>query len=167
MLDFILFNPAVALAFYGGLAGMAVWATWHDFDLKPVGIALAFCYIVTNLIGLTVPVPSQPGPYSAIQILIAAMAVHAWGEHRSRRLIALVCVSLASVGANIAFVLNFPPDQRQIFLWELTTNMCFAGECLLASWLGIAHGYRIGRFAHRVRLDRGLAQPDAAREIDP
>lgn len=167
MLDFILFNPAVALAFYGSLAGLALWATWHDFDLLAVGVALAFCFVISNIIGLTVAVANQPGPYSAIQILIAAMAVQAWGEHRSRKLIALVCVSLASVGANIAFVLNFPPDQRQIFLWELTTNMCFAGECLLASWMGIAHGYRVGRFSARVLPDRGVAQPDAAREIEP
>lgn len=164
MLHFLLYDPAVAIGFYGALTAMALWATLKDFDLLLVGITLAFCFLVTNGLGLAAPIEDQPGPYSAIQILISAAALHAWGVHRSRQFIALVTISIASVCANIAFLLNFPPDQRQIFLWEVTTNMIFAGECLLATWVGIAHGYRTGRFGSSPRGDRGMAQPNAARK---
>jgi hypothetical protein len=170
----ILYDPTLALAFYGALACLAVWSTWSRLapwrgrdDLWTIGAVLMLGFAASNILKATIPIMDQAGPFSFIEVIIAVTAFYVWSLQRSRLLIALVGLNLASIGANIAFALNFPPTGQQIFLWEVTTNVCFAGECLLASWLGIAHGYRTGRFVRRVRLGGRAAQPDAAREGQP
>lgn len=155
------------LAFYGSLALLALWATWRDFDLRWIGAWLVAGYVLSNALFFTVAVAHRVGPYSFIEVMVAVTAMSAWTEHRYRALIGIVVFNLASIGANIAFAVHFPPSQRQIFLWEVTTNICFAAECLIATGVGIAHGYRTGRFSRRLR-DSGIdAQPDAAREGKP
>jgi hypothetical protein len=160
----MLFSPLLALAVFGSLALLALWATWHDYDLRPLGIILAAGFATSNILHATVSLESLPGPYSFVEVLIAVAAFYGWAIHRMKRLIAIVALNLASIGVNIAFALNFPPNQQQVFVWEVTTNAIFAGECLFAAWVGIAHGYRTGRFATGFRSGRRAAGADAARE---
>ena len=157
----------LAMLFYGGLAAIALWATWRDFDLRWVGLWLVAGYVITNVMYFTVTVETMVGPYTFIEVMVAIAAMSAWTEHRYSALVLLVAINLASIGANVAFAANFPPNVRQIFLWELTTNICFAAECLIAAGVGVSHGYRTGRFTRRLRPGGNHAQPDAARESPP
>ena len=157
----------LVMLFYGCLAALALWATWRDFDLRWVGIWLVAGYIITNIMFFTVKVETMVGPYTFIEVMVAIAAMSAWIEHRYNALVLLVAINLVSIGANVAFAANFPPDERQIFLWELTTNICFAAECLIAAGVGVHHGYCTGRFTRRLRPGSGDAQPDAAREGPP
>lgn len=155
------------LLFYGSLALFAMWATWRDFHLRWVGAWLVAGFVLSNALFFTVPIEHRVGPYSFIEVMVAVTTMSAWTEHRYRALIALVAFNLASIGANIAFAVYFPPSRQQIFLWEVTTNICFAAECLIAAGVGIAHGYRTGRFSRRLFPRRRDAQPDAVREGPP
>lgn len=153
-----------AILFYGALALLALWATWRDFDLFWVGIWLFLGFVASNVMFATMPVRDLPGPYTFIECLVAVAATTAWLHHRYRGLIALVSVNLLSIGFNVAYALNRPPTPYQDWLWVVATNACFAAECLIVAGVGIAHGYRTGRFARRLRLRGGAAAPASQRE---
>lgn len=155
------------LLLYGALAALALWATWRDIDLRWVGLWLAGGFISSNVLFFSVPIFARVGPYTFIEVLVAVAAMGAWLEHRYRALAVLVAVNLVSIGFNVVFALNDPPSRWQIYLWEVSTNLCFATECLLAIGVGIAHGYRTGRFSRRLHLRRHDAQPDIVREGEP
>lgn len=157
----------LALAFYGALAALAVWATWSD-DMWLLGAALMLGFIVSNVVWFAAPVSWRPGPYSSIEVLIAAAAFGALDKaggctRRFAGLVMILGVNIVSICANVALVFNTPPNMRQVWLHEVTTNVCFAVECLLAVGVGVAHGYRTGRFHWRPHLRRQaaatLAQP--------
>jgi hypothetical protein len=153
----------LALVFYGALAALAVWATWKDEDLRWIGWMLAAGYVVTNILYFTVPITAHSGPYTLIEVLVALAAYCAWGATGYRLLIALVAVNLASIGITVNFAAaGADPSRYQIFVFVVGTNICFAVECFLTLGVGIAHGYRTGRF--RLRFRRRPPQPNAARE---
>jgi NADH:ubiquinone oxidoreductase subunit K len=151
------------LVFFGLLAGLAVFATWRDSDLRPIGLALAAGFAVSNALHFLAPVVARPGPYTMIEMTIALFAYCAWGVHGGRKLIALVCVNLISVAFNINFALEgFEPSSSAAYIFVLGTNLCFVVECLLALSVGIAHG--ACRFRWRLPVRRPSAQRHAARE---
>lgn len=155
----------VALVFYGTLAVLALWATWRDEDLRWIGWMLAVGYGLSNILFFMVPVAAWPGPYTMIEILVALFAYCAWGATGYRALIVLVVFNLVSVGINVNFAAaGFEPSQYETMVFVVGTNICFAAECLLTLGVGIAHGYRTGRFHRRFHLRRHAPQPNAARE---
>ena len=154
----------IAILFYGSLALLALWATWREFDLFWVGIWLFIGFVASNVMFASMAVRDLPGPYTFIECLVAVAAVSAWVALRYRGLIALVAVNLMSIGFNVAYALNRPPTPYQDYLWVAATNVCFAAECLIVAGVGIAHGYRTGRFTRRLRVRRHSAAPAARRE---
>jgi hypothetical protein len=155
----------VALIFYGTLAVLALWATWHNEDLRWIGWMLVTGFCLSNILFFTAPITVRPGPYILIEILVALAAYCAWGATEYRALIVLVAFNLASIGVNLTFAAGGPnPSPHNIFVFVAATNFCFATECLLALGVGIAHGYRVGRFHRRFHLRRHAPQPNAARE---
>lgn len=151
---------------YGVLACVAMWATWRNFELFWVGFWLVFGWAASNLLFAYAPVEARPGPYTVIEMMVALAAFCAFAEHRYKALIGVVMFNVASIAINVAFATLSDPDQRQIYLYEVTTNLCWAGQCLLAAGVGVAHGRRTGRFPHWPLVRRDAAQPDAAREAD-
>lgn len=154
------------LAFFGALASLAVWATWADEDLRWVGLMLAIGFGLSNAMFFAgVPVQVWPGPYTMIEVLVALTAYVAWGSTGYRALIVLVGFNLASVGANLVFAAQgFYPSRWEMLVFVVATNVCFMAECLLALGVGIAHGYRVGRFNWRFPFPGRTLQPDVARE---
>lgn len=149
---------------YGSLAALALWATCRDEYLRWIGFWLVGGFVLSNILFFSgVSASQRIGPYTAIEIMVAVSATWA-AAARTRWLIAIIVFNLLSIAANIGLAANFPPTPRQIYLWELTTNMCFAAECLFAFGIGTAHGLRTGHFNSWVRLRRHPAQPDAARQ---
>jgi uncharacterized membrane protein HdeD (DUF308 family) len=160
-----LFPIISALVLYGGLAMLAVWSTRHDRELVWLGGWLAAGFVLSNLLHATLAVTYLPGPYSLIECMVLFAASIAWGVHRKHwPLLVIACVNVLSITANIAFAANFPPSPRQIFLWELTTNIFFAVECLLATAVGVADGYRTGRFVWLPPLGRWRPVSDDPRK---
>jgi hypothetical protein len=144
-----LFGEYAPLLLYGGLASLAVWATWHDRCLFWVGFWIAGSFLTSNALWwFGIPATDRPGIYSMLEVLISVATVCAWDDKQRRILLFLVGMSAVSVCANIVFASIAHPTWRHIHVWEWTTNLCFTAECLLASWGGISHGYESGRFVY-------------------
>lgn len=155
----------LALVFYGTLAVLAVWATWTDEDLRWTGLWLAAGFVLSNILYFAAPVTARPGPYTLIEILIAIAAYCAWGVTGYKLLIVLVAFNLISIGINVGFAATGEePTRYQIYVFVVGTNICFVIECLLALSVGIAHGYRTGRFHRRLPLRWRAPQQNVARE---
>jgi hypothetical protein len=108
---------------------------------------LAAGFVVSNLLySHHVPPTDRLGPYTLIEIVVAIGATGALFKQGSWALVAIIFLNLISISANIALALNIPPNVQQIYAWNVTTNLCFAGECALATWVGLSNGYRSGRF---------------------
>lgn len=136
------------LIFFGTLALLAAWATKGEEDLQWVGVALLAGYALSNLLHATMRVTNMPGPYSLIEFLVLFLTSIAWDSHRRCwPLLVLAGVNIVSICTNIAFASIFPPSPRQIYHFELTTNLCFVAECLLATGVGVYNGRRHGRFS--------------------
>jgi hypothetical protein len=154
----------VLYALYGGLALTAMWATMRDFDLFWIGFWLVVGFVASNLLDWYMPPGFKPGPYTLIEMLVALAAYCAFVEHRMKGLIGIVGVTVASIAINVAFASILDPDRRQIHLYEVTTNICFAAETLLAIAVGVAHGRRTGRFTRWPLVRRHAAEPNVARK---
>jgi hypothetical protein len=154
----------VETAFYCSLAAFALYACWRDPDLSWVGIWLALNTAISNLLYYgSARLEVKVGAYTLVEAMVALAAFCAWGAHRRWQLVAVVIFAGLSVASNAALASIISPTPRQVFLWASTTNACFAVECLLASWVGVSHGYRTGRFDWWSRLHWPPAQPDVAR----
>ncbi len=153
----------LVLLFYASLAAAALWATCRDSDLCCVGAALVVnCGMSNFMWAMDVPATSRTGPYTLVELIVTAAAFFAFHAHRYRAWQLLVSFSIMSIMANVVFASLVAPNLRQIFLWEATTNLMFAIECLIAIGVGVSHGRGSGRF-HRWPLARRAAVPvDAA-----
>lgn len=152
------------LAFYGAFAGVALWATYRDRDLMPLGLALLASFLISNLCWFAgAPFSFKPGLYTMLQVTIAVATSMAFAKHCGLALKLIVAVTLISICANIWFAAIISPVWRQIHLWEVTTNICFAVECLLAAGVGVSHGIFTGRFHRWPLVSRSAAQSHAAR----
>jgi hypothetical protein len=142
-----LFGEYSPLLLYGGMASLALWATWRDRCLFWVAFWIGVSFVVSNSLWWAgVPASDRPGIYTMLEVLISVAAVCAWERKQRYVLVAVVCAAALSVCANIAFASISVPTLRHIHAWEWTTNLCFAAECLLTSWGGISYGYESGRF---------------------
>jgi len=158
----------VLLLLYGGLAFMAVLATIRDEDLRWIGLWLLAGFALSNFLHARVNVTDLPGPYSLIEFMVLVAVGVAWDNHRKYwALLVLAGINILSICINIGFGTTFPPSKQQIYLFELTTNICFAAECLLAIGVGLADGLRNGRFAPLSRFWERAVAPHVARAKGP
>jgi hypothetical protein len=144
---------------YGALAVLALWSSGHDRDLRAIGICLVLGWAFSNILDWSFPATDKPGPYTFIELIVALFAYLAWEVRQQRSILLILCVNIVSICSNIALALNNLPDARHIYVHALTTNLCFAAECGLVMWIGVADGYRIGRFHWRPFNRRASAQP--------
>jgi len=156
-----------ALVLFGLLAFVAVLATWCDEDLRWIGLWLFGGFALSNILHAHMRVSDLTGPYSLIEFMVLVAVSVAWASHRSYwPLLLLGAVNILSICINVAFAVNYSESARQIYLFELTTNMCFVAECMLATGVGLVHGHGIGRFARLSRLRRRSVAADASSPAD-
>lgn len=153
---------------FAALAGAAFRATHREPDLFWLGAWLVLGFLGSNVVHFAaleyakVPVLWKPGPYTFFEIMVAVAASCALVVHRHDRrmywgLVGILCCNVLSICANFAIGwigTNNVPDPRQVFLFELTTNLTFGLECLLATGVGIVSSGRpvhFGPWPHRRR----------------
>lgn len=154
---------ALALIFYASLAGFALWTCWPNHDLRCVGFALIGSYLASNAVWFLGEPHMRPMIFSLCEVVIMAMAFLAWRAASYRSMVQLVIVSLISIGANIVFASIISPEPRQIFSFEVTTNLCFAAECLIATGTGIHERRWLDHIRARLRGRWHHPQPNVAR----
>lgn len=137
---------SLLLAFYGSMAGLALWATWHESDLRWIGAAICFNFLASNAVWLFGPIASRSGVYTMCEILVALAAYMAWEDLRYRALPLLGMIAAISICANIVFAMQNEPIWTQIHTHEVITNICFTLECVVTFGMGVWHGARAGRF---------------------
>lgn len=154
------------LALYGAFAAAAFAATFRDGDLFWVGFWLVSSFATSNFLWLlSVPAADRPGVYTMLEVIVAVASYCAWGNHPCPALKVLVAVNALSICANIAFAAIISPTWRQVHAWEVTTNLCFAIECMLAIGVGL-HGRRVSRFNWWPFVGRNAAATHVARAAD-
>lgn len=155
----------LSLIFYGTLASLALWATWKDEDLRWIGGWLVAGFCLSNVLFFTVPIVTWPGPYTMIEMLVALTAYCAWATLGYRLLILLVTFNLISLGVTINFATaGFNPSRYEIMVFVIGTNICFTVECFITLSVGIAHGYRTGRFRRWLPFRWSTSKPNVTRE---
>jgi hypothetical protein len=153
-----------ALLGYGLLTMLTIWASARDNDLRWVGAALGASFALSNVTWFLGNVTARPGLYTMLEMFVALAAYLAWDIRREKALVLVVVASTMSICANIALAIISEPSNRQLRIHETVTNICFAAECLLVLYAGVADGYRTGRFPSRLVGGGNRAEQDAARE---
>lgn len=151
-----------ALACYGALIAVTLWASARNEDLRWVGASLGASYGVSNIIWFVGEVTQRPGIYSMLELFIIIATYLAWEVRRERMLIALVFISALSICANIALAAIEHPNPGQVRMHEILTNLCFTIECLLLFAVGVRDGIRTGRFDRWPRLRHARVAHDVA-----
>lgn len=144
---------AALTLFYASAVGAALWLSWPDEDLRFVGLALLFSFIISNLLWWLAPAASRPGVYSMLELLIVLSAALAYGQRREWGLAGVVVAAIGSIAANIGFASLSKPSIEHIRTYETVTNVAFLIECSLCAWVGGLNSVRIGRFSRL--FDRG------------
>jgi len=122
---------ALPLLAYGALVGITLWSCWRNEVMQAVGWALLFSWVSSIAAHYLVPVMDQPQAYTVCETAVLSMAFFSHVLGAGRAMIALVAVSMVSIGANF-YVSSFDTLTRsQINAWELATNTCFVIENLL------------------------------------
>lgn len=152
---------------YGTLAALALLVTWHDPDLRWVGLWLVGGWALSNVLDWYATIELQVAGYTFIEVMVALAVLIAMRQHRSWTLPAIVACNIVSIGVNAAFALLYYGSKRQIFYWEGTTNLIFAAECFLAFGVGLAHGIRTGRFDRWLHLCRRAVSAGLVRHRKP
>lgn len=152
---------------YAGLAAIALAASWRDFDLRPVGIAVAISCAASNASHYWLSQPERPAAYTVAEALVLSMAFLSHVCGASRMLVALVAVCIVSIGLNVHMTTIERATDAQINLWELQTNLCFGVECLLVIASGLHERLRRPRTWHtdgraRPALHGSAASPTEA-----
>jgi len=168
----ILTAAGLALALLGGpvrfvgfalLVAVALWAVWRDEGLSPVAWALAVSYLGSNAAHYGLAITEQPQAYTVCETAVLSMAFFAHVYNGSRLMIAVVALSMVSIGSNFWASSFDVLTKSQTYNWTATTNLIFAMECLLVTAAGVHDRARA-----RLRDGRGLfafhGRPAGAKE---
>lgn len=124
---------------FGSLALFAAWATWPDRELRSVGLAVIFSFIVSNLIWFYGTPDQRPGVFTMAEVVIALSALTAWYSGRHQLMLFIIAVTATvSICCNISFALVHPITLMHINTYEFVTNILFALECVLIGATGIS-----------------------------
>lgn len=155
----------LALAFYGGLAVLALVVTWRTHELRWLGAALVLGYLLSNAAHFYLPFAERPAAFTVIEIGISLAAFIGRVLGAPRGMILVISISALSVTANIAVSLYTDPSHSQVNVWEGITNLCYIGECLVTAGTGIYANDWLGRF-YRGSVDRAGDAAHARRRVE-
>jgi len=122
---------------FGALALAASVASWRDLDLRPVGIAVVASWIVSNAAHWYLSPLERPAAYTVAEAMVLSTAFLAHVCGAGRMTVAIVAVCTVSIGLNLYTTRFDTMTLSQINWWEISTNLCFAAECLLVITLGL------------------------------
>jgi hypothetical protein len=129
----------VYLAFACAAFAMTWGSSEPDADLRLVGAALAVSWLLSNAWSVTMPkAPHELKAtlYTVIEIAVALTAMGVTLHRLCWLMIAVVSVAAFSCSANVIYAITPSPAWSQTHLHEVSTNICFALECVLAVWAG-------------------------------
>lgn len=116
---------------YGLLVGVTLWTSWKNEVVQAVGWALLVSWAGSNAAHWWVGPMDRPQAYSVCEVAVLSMAFFSHVLGASRAMVALVAVSMVSIGINF-YVSSFDALTReQTNLWEMASNVCFVIENLL------------------------------------
>jgi hypothetical protein len=123
--------------FYAGLSLVACAAAWRDPDVRPIGVALVASVAASNAAHWWLGPLERPPAYTVAEVMVLSMAFIAHVCAPSRMLVALVAVSIVSIGLNIHMTLTGVPTLAQVRAWEVCSNICFSVECGIVLTMGL------------------------------
>lgn len=150
-LGLALFGGPARFVGFGMLVLAALWAVWRDDGLSPVAWALVVSYLGSNAAHYGLSGAEQPQAYTVCEAAVLSMAFFAHVYNGSRLMIAVVAVSMVSIGSNFWASSYDVLTKSQTYNWEATTNLIFAIECALVTAAGLHD-----RASARLRDGRGL-----------
>lgn len=145
-------------AFYGSLAGFALWATWRVDGVRQVGVTLALCWAASNLAFWFVPIEYRTAVNPIIDVMFILAAAKAGMETKSRVPLVLITLSVLAIVINTAFSMSAARDWSQLHLYEVSLNLIFVLQCLVTSGWGIADADWVDRFRNLPVFRRHRAQ---------
>lgn len=133
----------IVSAAYGVLAAITAISLWKRPSLRSLGLALALGYIGSNVAHAMLAPVERPPLYTVIEIVVALMAYGSHLEKPARLMIAIIYIAGISILSNVVYS-GTEQGHDETVVWQWITNLCFAGECLLAICAGVKAGGGIG-----------------------
>jgi len=138
----------LALGLFLPLVLTASTVSWHNHEIRNICFALLLSWAVSNLTAITLPFDYRVLIYPVLEVIVGLMAGGAWlvmrftpGDSRSSEgqlvCIAIVVVTLISVACVVNYAGTITSGQGDRYLFVLSTNICFAVECILAGAWGV------------------------------
>lgn len=142
----------LALGLFLPLVLTALTVSWHNHDIRNIGLALVLAWGVSNATAIWLPFEYRPIIYPVLQVIIGLMAAGAWlvmrltpgesrgGEGQILAMLVVVC-ALGNTAASINYSLRSAPGYGDRYLFVLVTNLTFASQCLLVTWWGVRDAF--------------------------
>ena len=158
----------LSLGLFLPLVLTALTVSWHNHDIRNIGLALLLSWGVSNATAIWLPFDFRPVIYPVLEVLIGLLAAGAWlvmrfTPEKSRSgegqlfSMAIVLCALVSVAACVNYSLQTSPVRGDRYLFVLVTNVAFAFECLFVAGWGIRDAFHraagVARFVRRPRRD--------------
>lgn len=170
----------LALGLFLPLVLTALTVSWHNHDIRNIGLALVLAWAVSNATAIWLPFEYRPVIYPVLQVGIGLMVAGAWlvmrfapeqsrgGEGQVIAMLILMC-AFGNIAGSINYCLEITPGYGDRYLFVLVTNVTFGAECLLTAYWGVRDAF--ARAAGVSRLLRGPrhcppSSHDAARQGD-
>lgn len=156
----LVYNPIVALLFYGTFALFALIGTWGREGKSQVGVMLMLCWLASNVLWFAFPVEWRPAVFPVLDVLLALTCAKAHKETGSRVPLILIGLSVMAIAASTAFSISGAGSWRQVVAYEITLNIIFVAQCLVTGFWGLADVVgRITGIGSRPHFLRGAAEP--------
>lgn len=121
---------------FGCLAALSAWAVWRESEWRWIGAALVASYAASNVVKIFGDIDAVPAVYTGVEIIVALMAFAAMHTRYHRAALALMCVSFISIYCNILLAASHDKGGAVVNAHELRTNVLFAIECFITSFVG-------------------------------
>jgi hypothetical protein len=138
-----------AWPFYGALALATAVLGWKNADVRPVGLALVASWLGSMASVMWLSPVEQPQAYTICETAVLSMAFFAHVMGAGRAMVAIVAVSMVSIGLNLYMSATDALTRTQVYSWHFAANICFATECLLVAVPALYDRARSGRVARR------------------
>lgn len=153
--------------FYASLALFALLGTVRSPPKRLLGIVLALCWAVSNIVFWALPVDWRPLIFPLLDVIFALCAAKIGLETGSKVPLVLISLSVLAMLMNAAFSIVGGPNLAQTNAYEITLNAIFAMQCIVTGTWGLADEFgRIDYFPWRRRNRGGAAQPSGASTKD-
>lgn len=161
----LVYNPWVALAFYGAFAVFALLATRRREGIAQIGIMLMLCWLVSNVLWFFFPLEWRPAVFPILDVLFALTAAKARVETGSRVPLVLIGLSIMAISASTAISISGTGSWQRVATYELSLNIIFVLQCAIVGGWGIADAVaRVGGVWHGSYRVRRASEPFRSEE---